>query len=96
MKINWGVRVKNPLWWVQMGLAVLTPILAYAGLTAADLTSWAALGSLLWGAVQNPYVLALASVSVWNAVNDPTTAGAGDSSRALTYETPAKDGGKTA
>ena len=37
--MNWKVRLKNPVWWAQTVLAVLTPILAYAGLTAADLTT---------------------------------------------------------
>lgn len=88
MKINWKVRVKNPLWWVQIGLAVLTPILAYAGITASDVTTWATLGDLLLGAISNPYVLGLVAVSVWNACNDPTVAGLGDSEQALTYTTP--------
>lgn len=88
--INWKVRIKNPLWWAQIGLAIITPILAYAGLTASDLTTWAALGNLLLGAISNPYVLCMVAVSVWNAVNDPTTAGAGDSKQALTYNKPKK------
>jgi uncharacterized membrane protein len=50
MNINWKVRVKNPVWWVQIGLAILTPILAHAGLTAADITTWAALAEILIGA----------------------------------------------
>lgn len=91
MKINWKVRVKNPVWWVQMGVSILTPILAYAGLTAADMTTWGALGDLLLGAISNPYVLSLVAVSVWNACNDPTVAGLGDSSRALAYEKPKGD-----
>ena len=91
MKINWKVRVKNPVWWAQIGLAVLTPILAYAGLAASDLTTWAALGKLLLGAISNPYVLATVAVSVWNACNDPTTAGIGDSANALTYDKPKGD-----
>lgn len=86
--INWKVRAKNPVWWAQMVLAILTPILAYAGLTAQDMTSWAALGNLLLDAVRNPYVLGLVVVSVWNAVNDPTTSGVSDSSQALTYNRP--------
>jgi uncharacterized membrane protein len=69
----------------------LTPILAYAGLTAADITTWAALGDLLLGAISNPYVLWLVAVSVWNAVNDPTVAGLGDSKQALTYNKPKGD-----
>ena len=87
-KINWKVRFKNPVWWVQIGLAILTPILAYAGLTAADLTTWQALGDLLLGAIGNPYVLGLVAVSVWNAINDPTTSGITDSVQALTYDKP--------
>ena len=88
--MNWKVRLKNPVWWAQMALAVLTPILAYAGLTAADLTTWDALGGLLMGALRNPYVLGLVAVSVWNACNDPTTAGLADSARALGYTKPAQ------
>lgn len=88
MKINWTVRVKNPLWWVQMALAVLTPILAYAGIEASAITTWAALGELLLGAISNPYVLAMVAVSVWNACNDPTVAGLSDSKDALTYKAP--------
>lgn len=88
MSINWKVRVKNPVWWAQMALAVFTPILAYGGLTAQDMTTWGAVLGLLRQAVTNPYVLSLVVVSVWNAVNDPTTTGISDSTQALTYEKP--------
>lgn len=86
--INWKVRFKNPVFIAQLILAILTPILAYAGLTLQDLTSWEALGSILVGALKNPYVLGLIAVSVWNALNDPTTQGVSDSARALTYDKP--------
>lgn len=86
--MNWKVRIKNPVWWAQMVLAVLTPIMAYAGVTAQDITSFATLGNLLASAVANPYVLSLVAVSVWNACNDPTTKGIGDSVRALGYTKP--------
>ena len=66
----------------------VSPILAYAGLTVQDLTSWQALGEILLGAISNPYVLGLIVVSVWNALNDPTTAGITDSAQALTYDKP--------
>ena len=88
MKINWKVRFKNPVFIAQLILAILTPILAYAGLTVQDLTSWQALGEILLGAIRNPYVLGLIVVSVWNALNDPTTAGITDSAQALTYDKP--------
>ena len=86
--MNWKVRFKNPLFIAQMILAVLTPILAYAGLTVKDLTTWQALGNLLIGALSNPYVLGLVVVSVFNAVTDPTTSGVKDSEQALTYTKP--------
>lgn len=86
--MNWKVRFKNPLFIAQMILSVLTPILAYAGLTVKDLTTWKALGDLLMGALSNPYVLGLVVVSVFNAVTDPTTSGVKDSKQALTYTKP--------
>lgn len=88
--MNLKVRFRNPVFIVQLILAILTPILAYAGLTLQDLTTWGALGNLLLGALSNPYVLGLIAVSVWNALNDPTTAGVTDSAQAMTYQTPKK------
>ena len=86
--INWKIRFKNPVFYMQLILAVLTPVLAYMGLTVKDLTTWAAVGNVLVQAVSNPYVLASVLVSVWNAVNDPTTTGISDSKNALTYDKP--------
>ena len=86
--INFKVRFRNPIFIAQLILAVLTPILAYAGLTMQDLTTWGALGQLLLGAISNPYVLGLVIVSVFNAVTDPTTSGINDSERAMTYSYP--------
>lgn len=84
--MNFKIRFKNPIFVAQVVLAIILPILAYAGLTVQDLTSWGALGELLVEAISNPYVLGLVIVSVWNAVNDPTTSGISDSARALSYE----------
>lgn len=86
--MNLKVRFKNPIFIAQFILAILTPILAYAGLTLQDLTTWNALGKLLIDALRNPYVLGLIAVSVWNALNDPTTAGVTDSELAMTYDKP--------
>lgn len=76
------------MWWVQIALAILTPILAYAGLTAEEITTWETLGELLLSALKNPYVLTLVGASVYNAIVDPTTKGIGDSDRALEYTVP--------
>ena len=89
--MNLKVRFKNPVFIVQFILAILSPILAYAGLTLSDLTSWVTLGKVLLDAISNPYVLGLMAVSIWNALNDPTTAGVTDSLQAKTYTSPKKD-----
>lgn len=89
--INWKVRFKNPMFYVQIFMAVLTPILAYMGITAQELTTWAKLGNVLIQALSNPYVLALVIVSVYNAVIDPTTIGISDSEQAMKYNKPRSD-----
>ena len=86
--INWKVRIKNPVFWVQIAVAIVLPILAYLGLSWEDMTSWAALGGIFLKAIKNPVILASVIVSVWNAINDPTTKGLADSARALTYDKP--------
>ena len=88
MKINWKVRIKNPYFWIQIGIAILMPILAYLGLTVEDLTTWGKVGQVLLEAVLNPYVLGLVVVSVFNAIQDPTTKGLSDSEKAMTYTEP--------
>lgn len=89
--INWKVRLKNPMFWAQLVLSVIMPILAYLGLTAEDLNSWARLSEVLLQAVSSPYILGLVIVSVYNAITDPTTSGFTDSKRALTYTKPNSD-----
>ena len=88
MKINWLVRFKNPYFWIQIGIAILMPILAYLGLSVEDLTTWGKVGQVLLEAISNPYVLGLVVVSVFNAIQDPTTKGLSDSDRAMTYTEP--------
>ena len=90
--INWKVRLKTPVFWVQVLVAVFAPVLAYFGLNWQDMTTWQAIGQLMLRAVKNPVVLVAVVVSLWNALNDPTTAGLADSKRALGYTEPYKDG----
>ena len=92
MKINWKVRFKNPVFYIQMLIALFTPVLAYMGITIRDLTSWGAVLNVLREAVFNPYILILAAASLWNAVIDPTTEGMGDSTAAISYEEPKRRG----
>lgn len=91
MKINWTVRIKNPIFWAELAAAVLLPILTHMGMNWEDMTTWTALGGMLMNAIQNPVIVVAVIVSVWNAINDPTTAGVSDSIQALTYTEPKKD-----
>lgn len=92
MNINWKVRLKNPVFWAQVAVAIFAPMLAYFGLNWQDMTTWGALGDMLLAAAKNPVVVVAVLVSVANALNDPTTAGLADSKRALGYTVPYKDG----
>lgn len=89
--MNLKVRIKNWSFWVSVAISIAAPILAYFGLTAADITTWPGLGRLLLDAVSNPYVVGLVAVSLYNTLVDPTTAGIKDSARAMGYTAP---GGK--
>lgn len=90
-KINWKIRITNPVFLFQIILAVLTPVLAYAGLGMADLTTWGTLGELLQQAYSNPYLLGLVVISVFNTITDPTVEGIADSELARSYERPSKN-----
>ena len=89
MKINWKVRLRNPVFWAEVAAAAVLPILAQLGLSWEDMDTWAALWEVLTAAVKSPVILTAVAVSVWNAVNDPTTKGLSDSPRALGYHEPA-------
>ena len=86
--INWKVRFHNPVFIAQVAIAVLLPILTYMGMSWEDMTTWATLGNLFVEAVKNPVIVVSVIISVWNAINDPTTKGIGDSTQALGYNKP--------
>lgn len=88
MKINWKVRFKNPMFVIQIFLAIAVPIGAYFGIAGSDITSWTVLGKLICDAISNPYVLFTVLVSLYNATIDPTTRGLKDSNHALNYNEP--------
>ena len=88
--INWKVRVKNPVFWFHVAVAVIVPVMAYFGLTGTDFATWKMVADTAVKAVSNPYVVVCVLTSVWNAINDPTTAGEKDSELAMTYTEPKK------
>lgn len=91
MKINWIVRIKNPVFWAQVAIAIVSPILVGLGLQWQDMTTWAALGNALLKAVSNPVIVVSVIASLWACITDPTTAGTSDSEQALTYNKPKEE-----
>ena len=88
MKLNIIVRVKNPTFWINLGVSGVGIILTYFGMHWSQVTTWATLGNLFVDAIKNPVVVFSILACIWNALNDPTTKGLSDSKRALTYNEP--------
>ena len=84
--INWKVRIKNKAFWMAIipALALLAQAVASVFGFTIDLTTL--VGKLL--AVVDAVFAVLVILGI---VNDPTTAGVGDSERAKGYEVPWKD-----
>ena len=78
--MNWKIRLKNPVFWVQIALGAFATALAYAGLAGV----W----QIIKATAANPYCLFLIACNVWSAFNDPTTSGLTDSDRAKAYTAP--------
>lgn len=84
--INWKVRIKNKNFWIALIPAVIVLIQLIASLFGYTL-DLGELGNKLLAIVDAVFVL----LAILGIVNDPTTDGLGDSSRALTYTKPKKD-----
>lgn len=91
MNINWTVRFKNPIWWAEIIAAIVLPMLTAVGISWEEVTTWAKLWEIIVAAVGNPVTIVAVLISLWNAVNDPTTKGVGDSALAMTYLEPRAD-----
>ena len=84
--INWKVRINNKAFWVAIIPALALVIQAVAALFGYTLDLSTTVGKIL--AVVDAVFAVLVILGV---VNDPTTAGVGDSERAKGYEEPWKD-----
>ena len=87
MKINIPVRMKNPWFWVSLISVILTAM----GVSPEMFTSWETVIQAIRDLVSNPYMLFSVTLAVLGVFIDPTTAGVGDSSQALTYIVPKKE-----
>lgn len=84
--INWKVRIKNRAFWLALIPALLLVAQVFAALFGYTLTV-EALGERLLACVNAVFAL----LTVLGIVADPTTAGVGDSERALGYNVPYRD-----
>jgi phi LC3 family holin len=83
--INWTVRVKNKAFWLALIPALLLLIQAVAAVFGYSI-DMGDIGNKLIAVVNAVFgVLAILGI-----VTDPTTAGIGDSSQAMTYTAPKK------
>ena len=87
MKINWKVRIKNKNFWLAAIPALLLLIQVVANVFGFTL-DLGDIGNKLIAVVN----AAFGFLAVLGVVPDPTTAGMSDSSQALTYDEPKKDG----
>ena len=82
--INWKVRFKNKTWLISFVVTVLAFIYQILGLF--EITP-----AISQNDVVQLITLIINMLSAVGIVIDPTTAGVGDSQRAMTYDSPKKD-----
>ena len=86
--INWKIRFKNPVFYIQLIVSIISSIFAYMGITASEITSWYKLFEIIRQAFSNPYIIFIMVISIYNFLIDPTTKGISDSKKAMTYDEP--------
>ena len=81
--INWKIRLKNKQFWLS-----LIPALALCAQAIAAIFGWEIDLSTMVGKLLTAVDAVFAVLVVLGIVVDPTTAGVGDSARALGYDEP--------
>ena len=84
MKINWKVRFKNPTW-LTMFISLIV------GFVFNILKLFDIIPSITQNQIMEIVSQFLTFLGLFGVIVDPTTAGIGDSQRALNYEEPYKD-----
>lgn len=88
MKINWKVRLKNPLFYWALVITIVAPVATNLGINLEDLTSWSVFWNLVKDVLGTPYIVISILINIFFFFIDPTTKGLTDSQRALTYQKP--------
>lgn len=81
--INWKVRIKNKTFWLAIIPATILLIQAVAAVFGFTV-DFSEMANKLIDVVEAVFVV----LAIIGVVADPTTAGIGDSDRAMTYEEP--------
>lgn len=81
MKINWNVRLKNPVFWLTVIPAVIALVYTILGL-------FGVVPTISEDTLVNAITAIVTALTTIGVLVDPTTKGVGDSDRALTYEEP--------
>ena len=87
LNINILVRIKNPWFWIGLAGTVLSAM----GVSPETFTSWVAVWDAICSLFSNPFQIGCVVLAVMGVFVDPTTAGIGDSARAMAYTTPNKE-----
>ena len=85
--MNWLVRIKNKTFWLSLVPAVLLLIQTVAAVFGFTL-DFGELGNQLLAVVNAVFAV----LAILGIVTDPTTAGVGDSTQAMTYTKPKTKG----
>lgn len=84
MKINWKVRLKNPVFW-------MTIVPAVTGMIYTVLGALGVVPALTENMVLNIVTVVITALTALGVLVDPTTAGLSDSHMAMTYKAPRAD-----
>ena len=74
----WKSRIGKVSFWAAIIVAIFTPILAAAGMDYTGLSSWPQLWNLICSALSSPATSIAIAMSLWTAINNPTSSGLGD------------------
>ena len=83
-KINWKVRIKNPVFWMTVVPAAVSFLYCVLG-------AFGIVPKLTESMVLNIFSAVMTALTTLGVLVDPTTAGVGDSALAMTYEAPRID-----
>ena len=84
--INWKIRFKNPVFYIQLIVSIISSIFAYMGITASEITSWYKLFEIIRQAFSNQYINFIMVISIYKFLIDNTKKVIRDRKKAMKYD----------